>query len=267
MDADERVDLARRAAGAGAAVAHQSFRDTVDVTTKDGKTDVVTQADRDAQSTVVAVIEDEFPDDAIVGEEADARKTVPAKGPVWVVDPIDGTNNFVRGFHEWGTSVAAVIDGEPVAAATVLPALGDTYLAARSETTRNGDRVSVSDRTDPEQCAVSPTIWWDFDRRDEYVAIATGIVEQFADLRRVGCAQASLAMVAAGTLDGVVTNVEPNPWDSIAGVHLVRRAGGTVTDLHGEPWRYDSTGLVASNGHVHDELLEVAKAADRARRE
>jgi len=267
MDADRRRDLARRAALAGGAVALESFREDIDVLTKDGKTDVVTQADRDAQSTVVAVIKDEFPDDLIVGEEADARKRVPETGAAWVIDPIDGTNNYVRGMREWGTSVAAVVDGEPVAAATALPALGDTYAAGPNEVTRNGDSIAVSDRTDPELCAVSPTIWWGYDRRGEYGTIATEIVERFADLRRVGCAQASLAMVADGALDGVVTNVDPNPWDSIAGAHLVRRAGGTVTGLDGDPWRFDSVGLVASNGRIHDELLQVAKAADAARRE
>ncbi|MFT4891812.1 MAG: myo-inositol-1(or 4)-monophosphatase [Halobacteriales archaeon] len=267
MDADRRRDLAREAAVSGGAVALESFREDIDVLTKDGKTDVVTQADRDAQSTVVAVIEDEYPDVAIVGEENDALKRVPETGPAWVIDPIDGTNNYVRGIREWGTSVAAVIDGEPVAAATALPALGDTYVAGRNDVTRNGEPVAVSDRRDPELSAVSPTIWWGYDRREEYGTIATEIVERFADLRRVGCAQASLAMVADGALDGVVTNVNPNPWDSIAGVLLVRSAGGRVTDIAGDPWRHDSRGLVASNGRIHDELLQVAKAADSARRE
>ena len=266
MDANDRRSLARRAASAGAVVALQSFRAGIDVTTKDGKTDVVTQADRDAQSTVKAVIEAEYPADEIVGEEADERKTVPDEGSAWVIDPIDGTNNYVRGVREWGTSVAAVVDGDPVAAATVLPAIGDTYVAGPDEVTRNGEAIAVSERSDPELCAVSPTIWWDYDRRDEYGTIATEIVERFADLRRVGCAQASLAMVADGALDGVVTNVDPNPWDSIAGVHLVRRAGGTVTDVDGEPWQYDSTGLVASNGRIHDELLDVVKATEAVRR-
>lgn len=265
MDEDARCDLARRAAEAGAAVALQSFRDGIDVTTKDGKTDVVTQADRDAQSTVAAVIRDRYPDDTIVGEESDAPKRVPEEGPAWVIDPIDGTNNFVRGIPEWGTSVAAVIDASPVAAATVLPALGDTYVAGGDGAFRNDEPVRVSERSDPERCAVSPTIWWGYDRREEYGTIATEIVERFADLRRVGCAQAALAMVADGSLDGVVTNVEPNPWDSIAGVHLVRRAGGTVTDVNGDVWTHDSTGLVASNGRIHDELLAVAQATERAR--
>ncbi|MFQ3295081.1 MAG: myo-inositol-1(or 4)-monophosphatase [Halobacteriales archaeon] len=265
MNGDDRRDVAVRAAEAGATVALESFRAGIAVDTKEGKTDVVTQADRDAQAAVVSSIEDEFRADEIVGEESEARKTVPAEGPAWVIDPIDGTNNYVRGVREWGTSVAAVVDGEPVAAATVLPALGDTYVGGSNKVTRNGQNIAVSNRTDPELCAVAPTIWWGFDRRDEYQTIATGIIKRFADLRRVGCAQASLAMLADGAIDGVVTNLKPNPWDSIAGVFLVRRAGGKVTDLSGESWHMDSTGLVASNGQIHDELLDVAQTTDAVR--
>lgn len=265
MNEDDRRAVALEAANAGARVALDSFRDGIAIDTKEGKTDIVTQADRDAQAAVISVIEEEFPADEIVGEESGARKTVPEQGPAWVIDPIDGTNNYVRGLREWGTSVAAVVDGEPVAAATVLPALGDTYVGGPDAVTRNGQTIAVSDRTDPELCAVTPTIWWGFDRRDEYGTIATQIIEGFADLRRVGCAQASLAMLAEGAIDGVVTNVKPNPWDSIAGVFLVRRAGGKVTDVSGDPWQVDSQGLVASNGHIHDKLLDVAQAADAVR--
>jgi myo-inositol-1(or 4)-monophosphatase len=69
-------------------------------------------------------------------------------------------------------------------------------------------------------------------------------------------------MVADGQLDGVLTNVRANPWDSVAGVQMVRAAGGTVTDLAGDPWRHDSRGLVASNGAVHDAVLEAAREID-----
>jgi len=260
-----RVAVAERAATAGAEHAADLFRTDLDVETKDGKTDVVTRADREAQRRVIEVIGEAFPEDAIVGEEDDERKTVPEDGAAWVIDPIDGTNNFVRGVPVWATSVAAVVDGEPVGAANVLPALDESYVADGSETRLNGQAVSVSDEDDPEACAVCPTIYWDWDRRDEYSAACDAIVRRFGDLRRYGCAQAVLSMVATGGLDGVVTNVAANPWDSVAGVHAVRRAGGTVTDLHGDRWRHDSTGIVASNGEIHEELLDVARAVEDAR--
>lgn len=260
----DRVTVAERAAKAGGSVALESFRSDLRIEEKSEKTDVVTQADRDAQVCVADAVDDAYPDDAFVGEEGDALKTVPPSGSAWIVDPIDGTANFVRGRRDWGTAVAAAVDAEPVAAAIEFPALGDTYVADESETRLNGERVSVSRRTDPERCTVVPTAWWDFDHRDEFAAAARAVVERFGDMRRLGCAQATLSGVADGSFDGALTNVETHPWDTVAGVHAIRRAGGRVTDLEGDPWRHDSKGLVASNGRIHDELLAAARSIERA---
>jgi myo-inositol-1(or 4)-monophosphatase len=256
---EDRVSVAERAARAGSEVALAAFRTGIDVETKSGKTDVVTAADRNAQRRVIEVIRETHPEDAIVGEEEDELKAVPESGAAWVIDPIDGTNNFVRDTQVWATSVAAVKDGETVAAANVLPAMEDTYIAGEEGVTRNGDPVSVSPKTDPETFVVVPTIWWDFDHRDQYGRACAAIVERFADMRRYGCAQAVLSMVASGQIEGVVTNVVANPWDSVAGVHLVRQAGGVVTDVHGERWEPSAEGLVASNGEAHDVVLEAAR--------
>ena len=259
MNDDDRAALARRAATAGSEVAAREYRTGIDVETKSGKTDVVTEADRETQRRVIEVIREERPDDAIVGEEEDELKAVPDEGDAWVIDPIDGTNNYVREIPIWTTSVAAVRDGEPVAATNASPALGDTYVSGPDGVEVNGDAISVSERTDPATFTVAPTFWWGFDRRDEYAAICREIVERFGDMRRFGCAQLTLAMVARGSLEGTITNVAPNPWDTVAGVHMVRRAGGTVTDLDGDRWRHDSGGLVASNGEAHDEVLAAAR--------
>jgi myo-inositol-1(or 4)-monophosphatase len=259
-DVDERAGAALRAARAGATVAESRFRGDLEVERKGDKTDVVTEADRSAQRAAIEVLREGYPGDAVVGEEEDALKAVPDSGATWVVDPIDGTNNYVRGTRLWATSVAAVRDGEPVAAANVAPALGDTYAADGAGATRNGEALSVTDERDPEACTVCPTFWWAFDRRTEYASACREAVERFGDIRRVGSAQLTLSMVAAGELDGAFTNLYTNPWDTVAGVRLVRAAGGTVTDLHGERWRHDGEGLVVSNGHVHGELLAAARA-------
>lgn len=259
MDDDSCLATARRAAREGGAVAADLFRESLPVETKRDKTDVVTRADREAQAAAIEAITDEFPDDTIVAEEEDAPKTTPDSGRAWIIDPIDGTNNYVHGVRAWATSVAVTVDGEPVAAVNHLPALGDTYVAGEGTTTRNGDPVSVSDRSDPKAMSVAPTVWWDYDRRDEYAAAAREIVERFGDLSRFRCAQATLSHVADGGVDAALTNIETHPWDTVAGVHLIRQAGGTVTDLDGERWTPSSTGLVASNGQCHDEVLAAAR--------
>ncbi|GAB7092964.1 inositol monophosphatase [Halolamina litorea] len=257
-----RAALARRAAVAGGEVAAEFFRTGVAVETKNGKTDVVTEADRAAQREVEEVIHEEHREEPVVGEEGDALKSVPERGPAWVVDPIDGTNSYVRELPTWATAVACVEDGEPVAACNALPALGDVYTADGEAAYRNGAEITVSSVDDPERAAVVPTVWWEQDRRDEYARACGAIVRRFADLRRPGSAQAALAMLAAGSVEGVVTNVDTKPWDTIAGVHLVRRAGGTVTDLRGQPWHHGARGLVASNGALHEDVLAAAREID-----
>ncbi|MFA9516289.1 inositol monophosphatase [Halopenitus sp. H-Gu1] len=254
----DRTTITERAARAGARVAHNRFRTGIDAETKSGKTDVVTAADHAAQREAIDVIRNAFPDDAIVGEEKDELKAVPESGAAWIIDPIDGTSNYVRENRVWGTVVAAVEDGDPIAATTAMPALEDTYIADEDGATRNGEPIATSDVDDPEAAIVAPAMWWAMDRRDEYARACEAVVRRFGDARRIGCAQALLASIADGSLEGAITNVETNPWDTVAGVTLIRRAGGRVTDLDGNRWRHDSVGLVASNGELHEELLEAA---------
>ncbi len=264
LDRERLVEITRESAAAGSAVAAKAFRGSLEVEVKSGKTDLVTEADRKAEAAVEARLHEAVPDATIYGEES-ATGTLPDAGTVWIVDPIDGTNNFVRENRRWATSVACLVDGEPVAAVNDMPAMGDTYVGTPAGVRRNGEAVSVSDRTDPETFQVVPTIWWPRDRRDEYAAATDAIVRRFGDLRRVGCAQAALSLLAAGSVEGVITNVETNAWDTVAGVAMIEWAGGLVTDLDGEPWTPRSRGVVASNGEAHEELLSAARAIDDAR--
>lgn len=256
---DDRVTLAGRAARAGGTVAAERFRTDVRIETKAHKNDLVTEADAAAQDRVVALLTEES-DAPVVGEEADTPSTVPADGPAWIVDPIDGTANYLRGLGLWATSVACVEDREPVSAATVVPTMDDAFLAGDHGTRLNDDPVSVSDRTDPETFAVAVLGWGPHGERDAYAALAEAVVRECGDMRRLGSMQTSLALVASGGLEAAITTRRPNPWDSVAGVHLIRRAGGTVTDLEGDPWRLDSQGLVASNGREHARLVDLARA-------
>lgn len=246
-----------RAAKAGSTIAESHFGSDLTVDTKSDKTDVVTVADRSAQQRVVEELRREFPEEPIVGEEGELPKRPDSTGTCFVVDPIDGTNNFVRSIPLWATSVARLEDGECVAASTVAPLGFGSFVADERDTRRDGDHVSVSNRTDPELCTAVPTLWWDYDHRDEYGSLCEGITGRFADLKRYGSTQLELALLAGGHVDAVVTDRQGPAWDTVAGVHLVRQAGGTVTDVHGDRWTYESEGLVASNGEIHETALEV----------
>jgi len=264
-DPDSRPAVAERAATAGAELAYDAFRTGIETETKSTATDLVTQADRDAQARVIEVIESVYPDEPVVGEEDDALKTVPDEGPAWIVDPIDGTTNFANDIRVWGTAVAAVEDGEPVGAAVVLPALGDSYTADREAAYLNGEPIGVSNTSDPELATVAPLMLWGADSRGEYATATREIVTRFSDLRRFGSAQATLSLIAGGSLDGGFTNIQVEPWDSVAGVHFIRQAGGRVTDHHGDRWRHDSKGLVVSNGDLHDSLLAATREVEAER--
>jgi myo-inositol-1(or 4)-monophosphatase len=260
-----RIDCVESIARDGAERAFEGFRSDIDPETKGGAErvvnagDVVTELDRAAQKAVRTAIETRYPEDAFVGEEGDVRKSVPDDGFAWVVDPIDGTYNFVRGLPMWSTAVALVSDGEPIAAATVAPAMENTYAAEPGSVTRNGRRITVSDRTDPETFAVAYTVVPGLGERGAYSDGVAAMLRRFGEVRRIGSLQIVLGLVASGALDGVVTPAVVSPWDSVGGVHLVREAGGVVTDVHGEQWTEGSTGLVASNGAAHDALRTIGR--------
>lgn len=259
-----RYETALRAAREGSEVAHDLFRTELDVETKSSKMDFVTRADTETQRRVISVVREEYPSATIVGEEEDELKSVPEDGNAWVVDPIDGTTNFVREAQLWTTTVAAVRDHETVAAVTVAPALGDTYAANPDGVTRNGAPISTSARADLAEFSVAPILRYGPERDDEFGELLSGLIRGFGDLRRFGCAQVTLAMVACGTLDAAISaQPEPNPWDTVAGVYLVRRAGGTVTDIHGDPWEPGCEGIVASNGDAHDDVLDRVSEVTR----
>ncbi|TKR24699.1 inositol monophosphatase family protein [Natronomonas salsuginis] len=251
------IQTVERAATAGATVAKSHFDSDLTVDTKSDKTDVVTVADRSAQKRVIDELRKQFTEEPIVAEEGELQKHPSSTGTCFVVDPIDGTNNFVRSIPLWATSVARLEDGECVAASTVAPLGFGTFVADERDTRRDGDSISVSDRSDPELCNVVPTLWWDYNDRDEYSGVCEGITSRFADLKRYGSTQLELAFLAAGQIDAVVTNRQGPAWDTVAGAHLVRQAGGTVTDIYGDRWTHESKGLVASNGEIHEIALEA----------
>jgi len=269
-EATLRAAVAERAARAGGVVARESFRGDVEVATKSDKNDLVTGADLEAQRQIIATISQEFPGAKLVceedvgplggdGQRVELLESVPDAGDVWVVDPVDGTSNFARGIRFWTTSVAAVSGGEPVGVATYAPSEEDIYTAGPESVSRNDSSMRVSDRTDPETFAVALIGRWPNRKAEEYASLFRAAAARFGDLRRVGTMQGALALVAAGSLDAAFVPATPHPWDAMAGAHLIRRAGGTVTDVYGDRWRNGDEGLVVSNGNVHDEVLAAVR--------
>lgn len=263
-----RAAVTERAARAGGVVAKKAFRGALSVETKSGPTDVVTEADRDAQQQVLATIAQEFPNARVVCEEEVSSigagdltvlDAVPEQGDCWVVDPIDGTGNYAREIGFWATSVASVTDGEAVAAATFMPAMGDIYTVSPDSVSRNDEPMAVSEQTEPAAFAVGLLGRWSTAESETHGTFVHEVMERFGDARRFGSMQGVLGLVAAGGLDGAIMPDPPKPWDSLAGVRLVRRAGGRATNLDGERWQDGDDGLVVSNGEHHDRLVDVVQ--------
>ncbi|SDD38131.1 inositol monophosphatase family protein [Actinokineospora iranica] len=199
---------------------------------------------------------------AFIGEECGGAAGV-VDGLCWVVDPLDGTTNFVRGFPSVGVSIALVADGEPVVAAVHAPMWGETFTAVRGHgAARNGTPIRVAGR--PAAQAVCAT-GFPFKMPDSfplYLDVLTRIVRAVEDIRRPAGASLDLAWVACGVFDAFF-ELALGPWDVAAGALLVREAGGVVTDWHGDHNRWLTTGhVLAASPRIHPTLLAHTRTAD-----
>jgi myo-inositol-1(or 4)-monophosphatase len=232
-DPDALRDVARAAAAAGARVATDWRRRAVDlrVEEKAASDDLVSQADREAEAAIRAVLADRRPDDAIVGEESGRRDGT--SGVVWVVDPIDGTTNYLYGRPDWAVSVAALdAAGSIVAAVVAEPAVDRVTEATRGGGAWSGGRrAGPLDQDDLGRALVELNVGSPA-QRPRFGAVAAALVGRVRDVRRSASAAAALAQVATGRADAAwLPGLKP--WDCAAGILLVTEAGGVVGDLDG----------------------------------
>lgn len=189
-----------------------------------GPQDLVTASDHKVEAFLRDAITRAFPEDSFLGEETGLHDSTGTAG-TWVVDPIDGTDNFARGIAHFCVAMAYVRDGKTVLGAIFAPVSGDLYIAqADHGATRDGKPMKVSQINTPDQAAVE--LGWSMrSERAVYMGVLTALLDQGCNVRRSGSGALALAMVADGRLDGYIELVM-NAWDSIAGLLLVREAGG-----------------------------------------
>ena len=254
------VELAAAAARRGGEVV-VSLRDRPgEAAAKSRRGDWVTDVDRRSERAVIDLLVAETGLPALGEEEGGER------GPrYWVVDPLDGTTNFIHGFPVVGVSVALVEEGRPVVGVVHAPLLGETWRGARGlggELVRAdgaSTTLRVSDRS-PDEAVVATG--FPFRRKEvlpRYLAVFGAALERFEDLRRPGAASLDLAWTAAGVFDGFF-ELGLSTWDVAAGGLLVEEAGGRVTDWSGGPG-YLSGDILAGPPAVHAELLELSRVA------
>ncbi len=250
--------LARAAAAAGAAVVLDGFgRHTT--TTYKAADDPVTEVDQAAEDEIVSLIRRHRPEDEFLAEEAGSSAASARRR--WIIDPLDGTVNFVNGIPHVAVSVALYEDGRP-AVGVVRDVLGDEeFVAERGRGASLGGRpIRVSAKHDLGSAVIATGFPYDHKANPRaYTDWLAGVLAEVQGIRRFGAAALDFAWVAAGRFDGFY-ETGLAPWDIAAGALLIAEAGGTVTDQHGGPFRPDNPTIVASNGHIH-EALQAAVAA------
>jgi len=227
------------------------------VRSKSSHTDLVSEADDRAEAAIVAHIAARRPDDGLIAEEGSVEEGSVQEGRSgvrWLVDPLDGTINYLYGQPHWCVSIAASDELGAVAGVVYDPSRDELFTAARGEGARLAGRsVAVSAVIDPAMALVATGFSYDATERAEQAAVAARLAGSVRDLRRAGSAALDLAWVAAARLDAYF-EVSRSPWDTAAGELLVREAGGAVT------WTEDHE-IVASGQGVHAALLALLRAS------
>jgi myo-inositol-1(or 4)-monophosphatase len=230
---------------------------TKEVSTKRNPSDFVTRGDRMAEALITRVLRQRFPDHGILAEEGTSHAGADYR---WIIDPIDGTTNFVHGVPLFAVSIALEKRQELVAGVVYHPSMDELFAAERGGGTfvRRHERqepLKVSNVGEVTQSVVATGQPYDIDETGRNVVQLERLV-RIASVRITGSAALHLAYVAAGRLEAFW---EPglSSWDYAAGALLVEEAGGRVSDMHGRPFHVGCGDVLATNGHVHDEMVRL----------
>ncbi len=222
--------------------------------TKSGPTDLVTQADQESEEAIKALLLERFPEAGFLGEEGGGEGSAALR---FIVDPLDGTVNYAHGFPFYGVSLALEAGGVIQAGVVMDTARGETFYALRGEGAYlDGRPIRVTERKELLGSLLATGFPYDVAKDPENLTYFARALRRGLLVRRPGAAALDLAYVAAGRLEGF-WEVKLNPWDVAAGWLLVEEAGGRVTDLAGRPYTLGNRYIVASNGLIHQALLEA----------
>lgn len=255
---DELVYVAAAAAGAAAKIIQRELgQDRQDVSTKSSPTDLVSEVDRAAERCVVAVLTASRPDDAILAEEGTARPGT--TGVRWVIDPLDGTTNFLFGIPAYAVSVAGEIDGRAVVGVVVDPSRDETWTAVRGRgATLNGRALHLPPVPPPLATALVATGFSYLPpRRAHQAGVVAHVLPRVRDIRRFGAAALDLCWVATGRVSAFY-ELGLQPWDLAAGVLIAEEAGAEATTLADGTTVVAAPGLLASLRGLLEEGTRLA---------
>ncbi|MBE7421941.1 MAG: inositol monophosphatase [Zoogloeaceae bacterium] len=246
------VKAARRAGG----IINRASRDVeqIKVSAKRDK-DFVTEVDKAAEAAIIEVLKEAYPDHAILAEESGASG---ASEHVWIIDPLDGTTNFIHGFPQYCVSIAQQHRGVLQHAVIYDPTRNELFTASKGAGAfLNERRIRVTKRSKMNESLIGTGFPFRyFEHADAYLGIFRDMMHKTAGVRRPGAAALDLAWVAAGRIDGF-WELGLSPWDMAAGALLITEAGGLVGDLTGEADYLETGNIVGGNPKVFVQLLQI----------
>jgi myo-inositol-1(or 4)-monophosphatase len=241
---------------AGAAEIMRFFQQSFSISNKEGVNNLVTEADHASEKAILSVIRNAFPDHQILAEES--GKLVQDSTYKWIIDPIDGTVNFAQGIPINCVSIGVEYEGEIILGAVYNPHLHEFFIAEKGKgATLNDKPIRVSEKTETlKSCLVTGFPYTYINEPNGPIEVFERFVRKGVSVRRLGSAAIDLCWVACGRFDGFFEQ-KLEAWDSAAGYLIVEEAGGKVTDFTGQKYSVYQHKLVATNGKIHAEMLDV----------
>lgn len=236
--------------------------DLVRVTTK-GHADFVTEIDKAAEQAIIETLSQAYPDHGFLGEETGAHRPPGAADYTWIIDPIDGTTNFIHGFPQYAVSIGCMHGGQITQGVIYDPSRNDLFTATRGRGAfLNDRRLRVSKRDLLKDSLIGTGFpFRDMARLEQYLKLFRRLTASTAGLRRPGAASLDLAYVAAGRLDAFF-EFGLKPWDMAAGALLVLEAGGLITDDTGGADYLDNGNVVCGSPKIFPQLLRIIQGQE-----
>jgi myo-inositol-1(or 4)-monophosphatase len=244
------------AVNAGGKELQRFFNGEFTITNKEGVNNPVTEADHAAEKAIIDIIQKKFPDHFILSEET--GEIITNSEYKWIIDPIDGTINFANGIPICCVSIGVEKDGEMIMGAVYAPILNELFFAEKGlGATLNDKPIKVGTKKEIiNSCLVTGFPYTYLDAPNGPLQVFEKLIRKGVPVRRLGSAAIDLCWVAAGRFDGFYEH-KLSAWDSAAGFLMVQEAGGKVTDMNGDKYSPYQHQIVATNGLIHEELLDI----------
>jgi myo-inositol-1(or 4)-monophosphatase len=253
------LNTAVKAARKAGTLIHRASFDVDKLTVRSKrKNDFVSEVDEAAEEAIISVLREAYPSHGIYAEES-GKENADADY-VWVIDPLDGTTNFLHGFPQYCISIGLLHKGKPTQAVVYDPNRNELFTASKGVGAYLNDRRIRVSRTDKLEDSLMATgfPFREIDNLDDYLRMLRNVMKATSGIRRPGAAALDLAWVACGRVDGF-WEIGLSPWDMAAGALLVREAGGLIGDLEGNEGFLDSGRVVATNSKLFAAMLNLLK--------